>query len=392
MARILFAWELGAGIGYADRLSQIATMMAAEGHEPVFALRDICGPADFFKDKNWHVLQAPMPAGNISAVSTSFVPGSFADLLQVNCYGNADFLHRLVSAWHLLFMALRPDVVVCEYSPVVALAAWRRIPVIVMGHGYINPPSETELYPIFDPGATRQVDQERLLENVREVQRRIGGPLPDTLPPITGGTAQFVTAFAETDPYGQFRGQKHAGPIEWIDPPQAPPTEPRVYAYLSGSHPQIRMLLQGIADTKLPGEAYVKKATPEMKQYLRERNVQVYDKPPPLAATVNKASVIFHHGGAATLATAMGAGRPQVLWSEVADQQVSATMIDKLGMSVHGRRRLGNAAQLTKALRDLAVPEGDAAKRAMAYAGDIQRRGEHGSITAICTAIRGFAD
>ena len=31
MARILFAWELGAGIGYADRLAQIATLMAAEG-------------------------------------------------------------------------------------------------------------------------------------------------------------------------------------------------------------------------------------------------------------------------------------------------------------------------------------------------------------------------
>jgi len=148
------------------------------------------------------------------------------------------------------------------------------------------------------------------------------------------------------------------------------------------------MLLQGIAETRMPGAAYVKKATPEMKQYLRERKVHVYDKPPPLADTVNNASVIFHHGGAATLATAMGAGRPQVLWSEVADQQVSATMIDKLGMSVHGRRRLGNAAQLTKALRDLANPDGDASKRAMAYANDIQQRGEHGSITTICSTIR----
>ena len=69
MARILFAWELGGGIGYVDRLSQVATALAAEGHEPVFVVRDLIGTADFFARKPWIVMQAPMAVGRLFAVS-----------------------------------------------------------------------------------------------------------------------------------------------------------------------------------------------------------------------------------------------------------------------------------------------------------------------------------
>ena len=40
MASILLGWELGNGIGYARRLSDIADRLGAEGHKPVLALRD----------------------------------------------------------------------------------------------------------------------------------------------------------------------------------------------------------------------------------------------------------------------------------------------------------------------------------------------------------------
>ncbi|MGE0422685.1 MAG: nucleotide disphospho-sugar-binding domain-containing protein [Reyranellaceae bacterium] len=386
MARILFAWELGVGIGYVDRLSQVAEALAAEGHEPVFVVRDLVSTADFFARKPWIVMQAPLAVGLLHPTQPSFVPGSYADLLAVNNFTNAERLFRLAHAWHMLFLALQPALIVAEYAPVATLAAHGRIPTIAMGHGYILPPPGQSEFPIFDPGAQRFAPPEQLVEAVRAVQQRLGGPVADSVPAVIGGTRHFVTAFAETDPYAGFRTQPDAGPLESIPPPAPPGGSPSFYAYLSAAHPQLRMILQSLVECGLPGAAHIKRITPEIRQYLSERKVHVFDRPPPLGDVTRGAHVVVHHGGAATLAAAMGAGRPQMLWPEVADQQVSASTIDRLGVSVHARRRLTSPAQAARAMRELA--QGEAPQRAMQVARTINQRGESGSLVRIVSAAQ----
>ena len=114
MARILFAWELGGGIGYVDRLSQVADALAADGHEPVFVVRDVVSTAEFFARKSWIVMQAPMAVGLLHPTQPNFVPGSYADLLAVHNFANAEHLFRLAHAWHMLFLALQPALIVTE--------------------------------------------------------------------------------------------------------------------------------------------------------------------------------------------------------------------------------------------------------------------------------------
>lgn len=384
MARILFAWELGGGIGYVDRLSQVATALAAEGHEPVFVVRDLVSTAEFFARKPWIVMQAPMAVGMLHPTQPSFVPGSYADLLAVNNFTSAEQLYRLAHAWHMLFLALQPALIVAEYAPVATLAAYGRIPTIAMGHGYILPPPEHAEFPIFDPAAQRFAPPEQILEAVQATLRRLGGPVADTVPAVIGGTRHFVTAFAETDPYAGFRGQVDVGPLESMPPPGPPMGSPSFYAYLSATHPQLRMILQSLVDCGLPGAAYIKRVTPEIRQFLSERKVHVFDRPPPLAEVARGAHIVVHHGGAATLAAAMGSGRPQMLWPEVADQQVSANTIDRLGISVHARRRLTSPAQAARAMRELA--QGEAPPRALEVAQAINRRGESGSLVRVVGA------
>ena len=388
MARILFAWELGGGIGYVDRLSQVAERLEALGHEPVFVIRDLIGTAGFFANRTWIVLQSPLAVGQLHPTQPSFVPGSYADLIAVNNFTDAEQLYRLVHAWHVLFQALQPAAIVAEYAPTVALAAHGRIPVIAMGHGYILPPAETPDFPVFDPAVQRFAPQEKLFETVLAVQRRLRAPEPASVPQAVTGSHSFVTAFRETDPYAGFRQRANVGPLETYAPPVPPAGDPSVYAYLSATHPQLRTMLQALVESGMPASTYIKRLTPEMRQYLTERRVKVYDTPPPLQETVRAAHVVIHHGGAATLATAMGAGRPQLLWPEVADQQVSAGTIDRLGVSVNARRRVSSAAQAIRALRELA--QGDAPARAMALAQDIQRRREFGSLETILDTTAGL--
>lgn len=384
MARILFAWEMGGGIGYVDRLSQVATALEDEGHEPVFVVRDLIGTAEYFARKPWIVMQSPMAVGLLHPTQPSFVPGSYADLLAVNNFANAEHLFRLAQAWHMLFLALQPALIVAEYAPVASLAAYGRIPVISMGHGYILPPPNLNEFPIFDPSAQRFAPPEKMVEAVRAVQQRLGGAVADTVPAVIGGTRHFVTAFAETDPYVSFRSQPNAGPLDSIPLPVAPAGQPSFYAYLSATHPQLRMILQSLVECGLPGAVHIKRITPEIRQYLSERKVHVFDRPPPLAEVTRGAHVVVHHGGAATLAAAMGAGRPQMLWPEVADQQVSANTVDRLGITVHARRRLTSAAQAARAMRELA--QGEAPPRALEVALAINRRGESGSLLRIVSA------
>lgn len=386
MARVLFAWEMGGGVGYVDRLSQVAAALEAEGHEPVFVVRDLIATSGYFAGRSWIVMQAPMAVGLLHPTQPSFVPGSYADLLAVNNFANAEHLFRLAHAWHMLFLALQPALIVAEYAPVATLAAHGRIPVIAMGHGYIMPPPDAREFPIFDPAAQRFAPPEKIAEAVRAVQQRLGGAVADSVPAIIGGTRHFVTAFAETDPYAGFRGQPDSGPLESIPPPTGPSGPPSFYAYLSATHPQLRVILQSLVECGLPGAAYVKRITPEIRQYLVERKVHVFDRPPPLADVTRGAHVVVHHGGAGTLAAAMGAGRPQVLWPEVADQQVSADTIDRLGVSVHARRRLTSPAQAARAVRELA--QGEAPARALKIAQAINQRGESGSLVRIVSAAQ----
>lgn len=390
MARVLLAWEYGLGIGYVDRLVQLAEALSAEGHEPVFCLRDLIGTADLLKNKPWMVMQAPLSIGVLHPTQPLFSPGSYGDLLAVNNFADEEQLFRLVYAWHMLFLALQPQAIVGEYAPACAVAAYGRIPYIAMGHGYITPPNDRPEFPIFNPTVQRAVGADRILETIQRVQQRLGSALPRSAPEAIGGVAQYITAFRETDPYAELRSQRHAGPLETIEAPSPPPAERSFYAYLSATHPQIGMYVQALAEAGVRGTVYIKRLTPELKQYLGERGVGVYDSPPPLYPTVRAGSVIVHHGGMATLTTAMATGRPQVLLPEVADQTVSANTIDKLGISVNGRRRLMNGAQIARAIRELSDPAGEASQRAQAIASDIYRRGEYGSLQLILTTIRGL--
>lgn len=390
MARVLLAWEYGLGIGYVDRLVQLAEALAQEGHEPVFCLRDLIGTADLLRNRPWMVMQCPLSIGVLHPTQPNFAPGSYGDLLAVNNFADEEQLFRLVYAWHMLFLALQPQVIVGEYAPACAVAAYGRIPYISMGHGYITPPFDRPDFPIFNPTVQRAPGTERILETIQRVQQRLGSALPNSAPEAIAGVAQFVTAFRETDPYAELRSQRHAGPLETVEPPAPPLAERTFYAYLSATHPQIGMYVQALADVGIRGSVYIKRLTPELAQYLRERGVGVYDSPPPLYPTVRGASVIVHHGGMATLTAAMAAGKPQVFLPEVADQTVSANTIDRLGISVNGRRRLMNGAQIARAVRELSDPAGEASQRAQAVANGIYQRGEYGSLQPILSTIRGL--
>lgn len=386
MARILFGWDNGLGTGYIDRLLLVADALAAEGHEPVFAIRDLVTPAERLRGTRWPVFQSPIPMGILDPVAPRFQPGSFADLLAMANFNSAVELDRLMRAWDLLLHAIRPDLVVGEYAPLLALATHGRIPSLMMGHGYLLPPAHLPQFPVFDYAQRPVASPDAMLQIVQAVQRERGMPQAPTLPAAVGGDRGFVTAYSVTDPYAALRKVPAVGPLERYAP-APPPAQRRVYAYLAANYRPLRQVLDALVGARLPGSVFVKRMTPPLRQFLAERGLQVLDRPPPLEQAVREASVVIHHGGIATACACLGIGRPQMLWPAVTDQAVTARQLDQLGVADVTAIRYANDGEAAAGLQRLAADEA-CLGRAQALAQRLQAGGESGSLEKVLTGAR----
>jgi hypothetical protein len=386
MVRILFGWDNGLGTGYIDRLLQVARALADEGHQPVFAIRDLITPAQRLHQVEWPVFQSPIPVGLLDPLLPTFNPGSFGDLLAVANFNNEVELTRLMKAWDLLLQVIKPDLIVGEYAPLLALAAHRRIPTLLMGHGYILPPPELAQFPIFDYSRTPFTPQDTMLDIVQRVQRARGMPVAPALPAAVGGDVSFVTAYGVTDPYAQMRRHQAVGPLESYAP-APPPAQRRFYAYLSAEYRPLRQILNAIVGARVPGKVYIKRITPQLRQFLVERGVEVLTAPPPLQQAVTEASFVIHHGGMATATAALGIGRPQMLWSSVADQAVTTHAINQLGVADITGLRYANGTDAAQGLQRLAADDGRMA-RAQAVAHQLHQAGEGNSLGKIVAGAR----
>ncbi len=386
MARILLGWDNGLGTGYVDRLLTVADALAAEGHEPILSVRDMITTAGRLAGIRYPVLQSPVAIGQLDPISPSFSPGSFADLLGASNFNNETELTRLMLAWDVLFQTVRPDLIVAEYAPVMALAAYGRYKLLAMGHGYILPPPELSQFPVFDYARPAFVPQETLLEVCRRVQASRGVPQIATLPGFYGGTAHVVTAYPELDPYDALRAQKADGPLEAHAPVPLPAT-PRFYAYLAADFRQLRLALESLVNARLPGSVHIKRLTPTLRQYLVERGIEVLDRAPPLEQAVARASVVIHHGGIATTMAALGMGRPQMLWPHVTDQFVTARAVEQLRVGEAGVRTGRSGGDVGPALRRIAE-DTEMARTAQELAQRLARRHARGSLEIVLAKAR----
>ena len=152
-------WELGAGLGHVQPLLSVAKALAGRGHQPVFAVKNLLEAAPLLGAEPFTVLQAPQwpprPQG-----AKPFRASSYADILAIRGFADADELFPLVRAWQALIDLVRPDLIVCDHSPTLCLAAYRSVPVVMIGTGFTVPPAEHSEFPPLQPSVAPQMPQE----------------------------------------------------------------------------------------------------------------------------------------------------------------------------------------------------------------------------------------
>ena len=382
MKTVLLAWELGAGLGHVAGLRRVARELAAHGHRPVFALRDVVGPQPVLKNEGFAVLQAPIwPKPQRRP---PFRAASYADILAIHGFANADGLSLMVAAWQNLFDRVKPDLIVADHSPTACLAAYGALPAALLGNGFTLPPADLPEFPPMRPEVPRIVPEHRVLKVVEEVQRRRKRPAPETLPRLLDSPVRSVCTFPELDPYAGVRREPVVGPLEPLPAPAPFPKEPGLHAYCAAEFRAIEDVTLCLADLDAAVQVYIHGSAGPRARSLEGCGITVHKTPPPLTEVLPKVSAVLSHANLGTAHAALAAGRPQLVLPRHLEQNLTAQALESLGVAVRLCEGV-NRESLRKALKRV-LNEPKFRDRATAWANTLRERD---SIDALSKTVAG---
>src|SRR5262249_1020148 len=144
--------------------------------------------------------------------AAGYSAASYADILTFLGYDDVETLFPVVCAWDSLLDLVRPALVVLDHSPTLCLAAYGRIPTVVVGTGFTLPPTECAAFPALRSGKAPLVPDKQLLAVIQAIQARRELPAPASLPRLLAGAAHFPCVLPEIDPYATQRREPSLGP------------------------------------------------------------------------------------------------------------------------------------------------------------------------------------
>lgn len=363
---ILFAWELGEGLGHLPALKALALAAKAEGARVVFALREPVPARMALADVDAEILRAPFwPTPQMPAKPS----GSYADLIAANGFASAANARTLIGGWDQVFDTAKPDLVVSEHAPGAVIAAFGRIPVALVGNGFVVPPADRALFPPFEAGRGDAAAQAAVLEVVREALTALGRSAPSELCAPFRGVFRGVFAFPALDHYRDIRREAQLGPVEPMPPLTPLPAKRKLFAYSAADAAVIEPMTHALMTLGPQADVYLRGSLGARAAVMRSRGVIVHDKAPSLSSVLPEASAVFSHGGSGFTHAALAAGRPHIIYPRHGEAHYTARMVEGLGAGIvvnpFEPKRFAEAvarANDDRALRDAALNAGEAAQ------------------------------
>ncbi|MEO9901147.1 nucleotide disphospho-sugar-binding domain-containing protein [Nisaea sp.] len=382
MKKVLFAWELGDGLGHVSRLLPIANALRVRGVECAFAVRNLVVTHSMIVREGHRVFQAPFVTPYAPPDVRGKVIASIGDVLATVGYIEPDKLTALTDGWAAIIDSFDPDLVIADYSPTAGLAAFGERPVVPIGDWFTLPPGNWSEFRTFKDAPNR-VDPERLLETVHEVQRRRGKALPDRVPALMHGARNFVVTVPELDPYQKHRVDTETSPLQPLPAAASRQPEQDYFAYLSNGYAGTPKALEALARSNWSGEIYLRDANDEIRSRWRDRGLTIHNAPRPIEQAVERARVVIHHGGIGTLEQVMAIGRPQCIVPRHFEQQKNSEYLGKTGAAT--AMKSGNRFQPEHIAQAITatLTEERFAENARIAAADLERRGPFNLYTRI---------
>ncbi len=347
MARLLLAWERGAGTGHAVVLAQLARLLIERGHDVHLAWRDLAAGArllgELLRSPRLHLWQAPLAAERADDPPD---PASYPELLLRAGFRDREGLLVRVLAWRRLLAAVEPELLLVEHAPTALLAARGGATRLAqIGSSFVIPPVATP-FPSFNDWLP--IDPERLLaaerlalEHANRVLVATGRTPLDRLADLLQVDARFRLGFRELDHHAAQRGAAETPACGWpqapddgIDPVWPDDARPRLFGYLPRSHPALGSALARLHAAPVASLLHIAGATDAEAREAGSTRLTVVSQPVRAARALEQASVLLGHGGAGSTHEALQAGRPVLLLPMQAEQLLLARRVAAAGAGI----------------------------------------------------------
>jgi len=337
LIRILYAWELGAGLGHVSRFVPLARALAERGCAVTWALSDLAPAAALLPPGAATLLQAPRFRGQVTGLPEPQL--AYSEVLLRHGYASAEHLSPLLREWRALIAAARPDLIITDHAPTALLAARglgcarARI-----GTGFCCPPAATPEAPMMpwmppDAARSRQSGQQ-VLDSINGALQAAGAAPLATLAQMHEADEDFVTTYPELDHYPQ-RSTPRWGAVLGSEGGLAPAWPvvlgPRVFAYLRARQPQTAVLLRTLRRKHYATLVYCPDLTPQARAEFQSPTLRFSDQPLDIVAVSAASDLVICGGGHGTVCAALLAGKPLLLMPEMAEQAITAWNVEALG-------------------------------------------------------------
>ena len=333
MKTVLFAWELGAGLGHAAPLIAIADALLRRNAaiRPVFAFRDTIYTRRLPARPDWPIMPTPvLPVSDEGRSSEA----SYAQILLGAGFNRPPDLAAMVKSWDDIFAVVKPDLVVAEHSPFACLAARGRYPLLVTGTSFTVPPADTNIFPPFRRGIEPPAVQARMVAAINAILDERGQEPLSCLPELLAGDARAVFGLPHLDPYGPLRKDRLLGPYHGRMPPQPVPEDRSIFFYSRAEEERLDDMVDVLLDLGDPISAFITGADSVARTLLKNRGATIYDDPPDLQDVLGPARLVISHGGAGVTNAALMLGRAQLIVPIHVESDVTAIRVETIGSSM----------------------------------------------------------
>lgn len=337
MARIAFAWELGAAFGHATACAALAGTLEARGHTSAFFFRELAQLASLPGAAGHEAFQAP-----VSRLEAEAPPVSYADILLGCGYREPANLRSLLSRWIELLGAWNPDLVVADSAPTALLAARvLGLKRVAYGNGFAIPPRGSPLPPF---RIDRAVDAAQVAASDTHALATVNRVLADRgAEPLAALAQQFETdedflcTFPELDHYGSRPRAGYWGPRYNVDTGSVAGWSygegKRVALYMRNEVPQLDAVIDAIVASGSRVAAFVPGLDAARRARLRSAKRVVADAPMRLQPLLENCDLFVSEGGD-TAAGALMSGVPQLVCPTQYEQSITALRLEQVGSAL----------------------------------------------------------
>ena len=368
MARIIFAWELGGGLGHLIPFSILGQALKQQGHDCCFILRDLSNAELTLGKLDRPCLQAPIFLPKHQEPPT---PATYPQMLTAIGYENPNHLLGHAKAWRNLFDTIQADILVAEHSPTALLASrglnMRRI--ATAPTGFTLPPVE---YPLRNLRTWENLTEDELrtsedevVKTINHVLRTIAAPEIASVGDLFHVDARIAFTFPELDQYQGREDCEYWGPFvsSGGSAPQWPAGDKKIFAYLK-PFKTLPELLTGLHQSGHSVLIYSNAISGEIQQRFATERVHFSPEPVAIDSACEQADVVISHSGS-MVSNMLLAGSPGLMLPLNLEQHITAERVAELGAGLNAPM-LKPQGMLGKLKRLLEEPE--FAEKAQAFA------------------------